>query len=147
MKNKKLDISATGNNGIRHYYTFHKNRNTKEGFIDFMTKLGFENEKIESRFSWREEDPKTGEEKIYFFGMKDLVDECWYYQNKNYELDIFWGKKKLIIVVRTKQKRKIDRRVELVDAVLKSSKWLSKEELELKKEKSLPKKIKTTIKN
>ncbi len=132
---KKLTLSGTDNNGVRHRYTFDKDMNTKEGFFDFMEGLGFEIKEIEKRFMIQDYNNDTDEEKIIFLDMEDIVDQCWFYENKKYELDIFWGNKKVIILVRTNQKIKRDRRKKLVDTVEETSKWISDKQKEIRRRK------------
>lgn len=129
MKENKLTISGTDNNGYRHRYSFDKNSEFKEAFINLMTELEFEKEKIGRYFYWEEEN-EDGEEIIVNLDISNLSDVVWFFQNKKYEVDTFIGVKKVIIVIRTKE------RDELIKKIIDKTKWIPEERMRgLEKEK------------
>ena len=131
---KNLILNGTGNDGRRHRYSFEKNEKFKAGYLDLLRKLGLnedEIKKIEERFTRTfyedDEDETTINLKVL-----DISDECWYYRNSKYEIDTFFGHKKIILLIRIKSKEK---RKKLIECIKKESGWISEEEIEERKEK------------
>ncbi|MGD9276000.1 MAG: hypothetical protein PVJ67_02410 [Candidatus Pacearchaeota archaeon] len=137
---KNLVLNGTDNNGFRHRYSFDKTKDFKKSFLSFMGSLGFDKGKINDKFIVRtyEDDDNEGEtEKVFIKEVFDLVDVIWFFQNEKFEVDVFFGKDKVIILVRTKDNKKT--REKLVDELERKSKWISEEEKEkrLKKNKQV----------
>ena len=109
----KFTLVGTGNDGFRHRYSIRKNESFKKVFVDFMVDLDFEKGKIEGSFADSEENGK-----IIKFKIKEVLDVCSNYQNKKYDVDVFYGRFKIIIVVRTKQ------RIPMVNHLDNKSKWV-----------------------
>jgi hypothetical protein len=127
---KDLVLNGTDNNGFRHRYSFDKTKNFKKGFIDFMGELGFDSKKIEDKFIIKKWE-YTGEgeiEKIFVRDVFDLEDMCWFFHNEKFEIDIFFGKDKVIILIRTRDDNKIRR--EMLDELERKSDWISEKEKE-----------------
>ncbi len=118
MKLEKLQcpkgfiLMGTGNNGYRHRYNIEKNENFKNIFINFMEDLGFDRKKIKQGFWIHEENEEEIELKI-----SDFEDCCRHYENKKYDIDVFYGNKKIILVIRAKERR------EMLDNLEYKSKW------------------------
>lgn len=130
MKNK-FTLTGTDNDGFRHRYSFKKNEKFKIVFAEFMEKLGFDKSKVLNSFITNEQNAK-GEEIEYRIKIKDLIDICRHYQNKINEIDVFYGKEKIIILVRSKKRRPF------VEYLENKSDWIKP--LEIKKIKERKKK-------
>tara|TARA_Y100000034_G_C6685121_1_gene301348 strand:+ start:165 stop:602 length:438 start_codon:yes stop_codon:yes gene_type:complete len=109
---KGFTLLATGNDGYRHRYYVEKNKDFKKIFIKFMIDLGFEEEGVKKRFQYYDD-----KSELVVLKITEIVDECWNFNNKKYDVDVFIGKKKVIIVVRTSKRRK------MLDNLESKSKW------------------------
>ncbi len=98
---KKLILTGTDNDGFRHRYSVKKNEGFKESFVKFMGHLGFNPEKVKSIFFEECEDKKGNFIQVEL-KVADFEDCIRHYQNGKFDVDIFFGKLKIIIVVRTK---------------------------------------------
>lgn len=120
----KLILNGTDNNDKRHRYSFEKNERFKIIFPKFMERLGFEKENIEKRFTSGKE---TDEEEIVInFKVSNIKDEYWHFQNKKYEVDVFFGIKKIITIIKRKRKQN---RNNLIDGLITTAKWIPEEEI------------------
>ena len=99
MKNK-LILTGTENDGFRHKYEIKKQEFFKDAFIDFMVCLGFKKERVEQCFL--DYDEKENEIKL---NVSDLKDYCDNFKNKDFDIDVFYGKRKIILLIRTKKKK------------------------------------------
>ncbi len=129
---KELILNGTDNNRYRHRYSFEKNEQFKTGFIKFMKDLEFnekELKKIKEKFIIQsfKENEKGGEDIVINLKIIDIVDVCWYFQNKKYEVDVFFGEKKIIILIKVKSKQY---REDVLDNLEEKSGWISEEEKE-----------------
>lgn len=106
-------LTGTDNNGFRHRYSVIKNEHFKKIFAEFMEELGFDKGIIARTFEGYDEVRGYFELRIYEF-----EDCCWHYENKQYDVDVFYGNKKIIIVVRTKTRRP------LLDNLEMKSRWI-----------------------
>jgi hypothetical protein len=113
---KEFILTGTDNNGYRHRYSVIKNEQFKGIFIKFMGDLGFDEGKIKGEFwvEYDEDDKYIGRE----LKISEFEDCCRYYDNKGYEIEVFYGNKKIIMVIRTKIRR------ELLDNLESKSKWI-----------------------
>jgi len=109
----KFTLTGTDNNGFRHRYSALKNEDFKKAFVGFMLGLGFDKEGIQSSWVVNSEEEDYREIKI-----KEFEDECRNYLNDDYDVDVFYGKLKIIIVVRTKK------RIQMVKHLEQKSKWI-----------------------
>lgn len=109
---KGFILIGTGNNGYRHRYDVEKNEQFKEIFIKFMGDLGFDGGKIRQEFWTYDENEEEIELKISNFS-----DCCRNYENKKYDIDVFYGNKKIILIIRAKERRK------MLDNLEYKSKW------------------------
>jgi len=127
---KGFVLTGTDNNGFRHRYSVKKNEQFKKIFIKFMSQLGFDEKKIMECFWTYDESNNRIELKIVDF------EDCYrYYENKEYEVDVFYGNKKIIIVVRTNSRRT------LLDNLESKSKWIKPIKIKKIKENKKGKKI------
>ena len=138
--NKNLTINGTSNNGVRHRYSFEKDSNFKKGFIEFMSSLKFDKETIERYFIY-EEDGENGECVKKIITPMEVEDRCWFFENEKYEIDVFWGKTKVIMLIRTNQKRKRDRRRKMLNELEKRSGWISEDQKEKRSKKNRLKQV------
>lgn len=122
-KNKFI-LTGTDNDGFRHRYSVKKNEGFKKAFVKFMVELGF-NEKVLKKEFIGEYSDKDDESGCYELKIKDIEDVCWHYQNKNYDVDVFHGRSRIIVVVRTKGRKF------LVEYLEKKAGWIKP--LEIKK--------------
>jgi hypothetical protein len=137
MMKDKFILNGTGNNGFRHRYSFDKTKAFKKGFLDLMKKLGFD-EKVKDKFILRENEDEGEEERIILLEATDIEDVCWFFENNKYEVDVFFGAKKIIILIRTKNRR------EMLDYLENEADWISEEEKENRlKNKKYKKEIKS----
>lgn len=109
---EKIMLLGTGNDRYRHYYKIRKNEKFKKIFVKFMEDLGFDAQRIKQQF-WNEDN--NIEIKI-----SDFIDSCSHYKNKKYDIDIFYGYKKIILVIRTKERK------ELLENIKSKFKWKNK---------------------
>jgi hypothetical protein len=127
-----LILSATGNNKSRHKYCFNKNEKFKKEFINLLLKLGFEEKKISTFWTktvsikGHEEEGLIVHPKISYF-----EDSLNIIENRNYELEIFIGKKKIFVVIKLKNKKKRTRE-NLINQLINSS-WITPKEIEIRK--------------
>jgi len=94
-------LIKTKNNGFRHEYSFIKNKSFKKFFLNFMEDLGFNKNKTKKTFTSINKNERYVELKI-----SDLKDCVKYYKNKNYDIEVFYGDKKIIMVLKTKKRKK-----------------------------------------
>ena len=95
----KFILTGTSNDGFRHRYSFRKNESFKKAFFGFMGALDFSEEDFKSTFIGGDENDENVDLKISEF--EDCVRN---YKNKKYDVDVFYGAKKIIILVRTKRR-------------------------------------------
>lgn len=113
VANFKWDLTGTDNNGFRHRYSILKDESFKENFLNFMDGLGFNWEEVERRFEYEDSDGQFVSWRII-----ELLDLCWHFENSNFDVDVFFGSSKIILVVRTKDRRKlIDKLVDLSEFI------------------------------
>ena len=126
----KLILSGTSNNSKRHRYTFEKNEKFKFAFPEFMAKLKFkekEVEKIKEMFTFSSRDYlDKNEDIIVDLRISSIQDVCWYFKNSKYEVDVFFGLKKIIVLVRIKRKQN---RENLLNNLQEITEWISEEEM------------------
>lgn len=109
---KGFVLMGTDNDGYRHRYSIEKNEKFKNIFIKFMKDLGFNGKKIRQGFWTYDEEDNEFELKISDF------EDCYrYYENKKHDVEVFYGNKKIIMVIRTKERRK------MLDNIEYKSKW------------------------
>ena len=131
---KGFVLMGTDNDSYRNRYSVEKNENFKNIFIKFMKDLGFDEGKIKQGF-WSYDDDNKFELKISDF------EDCYrYYENKKYDIEVFYGNKKIILVIRTKERRK------MLDNLESKSKWKKfPKVIKLKKDKKKIPLINTTV--
>ncbi|MBU2503786.1 MAG: hypothetical protein KJ879_01915, partial [Nanoarchaeota archaeon] len=110
----KFTLTGTNNNGFRHRYSVRKNEDFKKAFLKFMVDLGFDDENIKGRFEYDDE----GSIEPIVTKVKDIEDVCDNYNNHKYDVDVFYGRFKIIIVVRTKK------RMPMVKHLQGEAKWI-----------------------
>lgn len=140
---KELVLNGTDNNGIRHRYSFDKTPKIKEGLKKLLVGLEFEEKKvgelIEGIFIKRTED-ENYQETITILQPEEINDKIYYLKNKKYEIDLFFGKNKVILLIRTKKERE-----KLVSEIENRASWISgnekKKRLERKNPEGVIKKI------
>lgn len=134
---KELVLNGTDNDGVRHRYSFDKTPKLKEGLTKLFLGLGFEERKINDfiqKIFVRRSENENGEEIITIFKPEEINDRAYYLKNSRYELDLFFGKNKVILLVRVKNER-----IKLVDEIEKKSSWISEKEKEERSKKNNPK--------
>lgn len=114
----KFVLTGTDNNGFRHRYSIKKNEAFKKAFVKFMVDLDFDEKEMQnilerefttSMFVKTEE----GEEEIIRkIKIEEVEDLCRHYENKRYDVDVFYGRLRIIIVVRTKSRGPMVRHLE-----------------------------------
>ena len=113
---KKFILMGTDNDGYRHRYSVEKNEGFKKIFIKFMLDLGFVEKELKQGF-WSSIEDKNEEHIHVELKISDFEDCCRHYENKKYDIDVFYGNKKIIFVIRCKE-RKI-----VVENLEDKSKW------------------------
>jgi hypothetical protein len=126
MVKEKFTLTGTDNDGRRHRYSVRKNELFKKSFLKFMEDLGFNPEIIGKTF-WSS-DEETGE--CIELKISEFEDCIRHYQNKKFDVDVFFGKLKIILVVRTKSREK------MVDHLEKKASWIKKSEVKKIREKN-----------
>jgi len=95
-------LTGTDNNGFRHRYSIKKDEKFKKAFLKFMGDLEFDKQDINETFL--SEDEKGC---LFVLDIKEFEDCIRYYENKKYGVDVFFGKSKVIIVIRTKTRKPV----------------------------------------
>ncbi len=101
MEKGKLVLRGTTNLQERFGYMFEKRKNFLKILIKFMEELDFEEDDM-----------------IYFYAdesmtkLRKLKDDLFNIKNKNFDVDIFFGDKVVIIIVRTKKKKELMKKIE-----------------------------------
>jgi hypothetical protein len=107
QKNKdKLVLLGTENKENRYEYIIEKNEDFKEIFLSFMEKLGFERIIINKTF-FNYIFNRDNIEKQIEFKISDFKDSYHNYKNKDFDIDVFYGTKKIILIIRTKKGNKL----------------------------------------
>jgi hypothetical protein len=109
----EFTLTGTDNNGFRHRYSIKKTEDFKKAFFKFMANLEFEEDKIEKSFLGEDNKGNRVQLKIL-----DLEDICTHYENKKYDVDVFYGRFKIIMIVRTKDRTPVVKHLE------KKAKWI-----------------------
>ncbi|MBI2043564.1 hypothetical protein HYT25_04200 [Candidatus Pacearchaeota archaeon] len=143
MVRGKFILSGTGNDGFRHKYHINKDKGFREIFISFMTKLEFDQKEIQGIFNQGYESEIEDDEQIYAqwkIDADEIVDETLHFENEKYEVDVFFGSKKVFLVVRTKNRN------EMIDLLRKDVSWKSDEEFEKIREENKEKRKQRALK-
>jgi hypothetical protein len=107
QKNKdKLVLLGTENKENRYEYIIEKNEGFREIFISIMEKFGFERIIINKTF-FNYTFNRDNIEKQIEFKTSDFIDSCYNYKNKDFDIDVFYGTKKIILIIRTKKGDKL----------------------------------------
>jgi hypothetical protein len=64
-----------------------------------MADLNFNSNEVWEDYLLRDDEKGDTEIKI-----KDINDRCFHYQNKSYDIDVFYGNKKIILLIRANQR-------------------------------------------
>ena len=102
-KSKKIEkflIIGSENDGFRHRYEIRKNESFRKPFLIFMEQLGFERWGLEHIFKGN---PDKNEKIL----VSDLTDWVNNFNNKDFDVDIFWGDTKIILSIRTKKRARL----------------------------------------
>lgn len=129
MKNR-FTLTGTDNYGFRHKYSVKKNEGFRVAFINFMKHLDFNEETISKLFLYEEDSGNIKKLKI-----ADFEDCCRHYKNRNYDVDVFFGYRKIIIVVRTRKREK------MVEYLENEAGWISAFEIKKIQEKRIKNEI------
>lgn len=85
---KKLILSGVGNSEGRSFYVIEKKQDFFSSFAKFLINCGFnENLYVDE---YQEDSPK----------IKDFVDFQENFKNKDYDIDLIFGKEKIILIIR-----------------------------------------------
>jgi len=99
-----FQLCGIENNEYRYHYLVLKEEQFKSAFIGFMKALGFdEDSKLNVASSFVSED-KWGKE--IEISINKVQDECWHFENYQYDVDVFYGKKHIILLIRLKRASK-----------------------------------------
>lgn len=101
-----------GNDGFRYKIEIKKEESFRRMFIDFMGDLGFSKDYASSGAAWEHLD------NIFIGPVNSIRDFCVNFNNKDFDVDVFLGDKKVILSVRTKKRAK------LIKILEKYSKWV-----------------------
>jgi len=130
----KFKLTGIGNDSYRYYYSIVKSEEFKIPFIKFMVELGFDEKRISEYF---EDYDERGEKPIHV-KINWLNDKVFTWKNEDFDIDCFFGRKKIILIIRTKKHQK------LINSLEKYSEW---EKNLIKKGKKKWKRKMTKIKN
>lgn len=103
----KFALTGIKNDKYRYEFTVKKNQAFVGSFIELLPELGFKNQE----FYFLEY--KKGQDSLIPIKINKLKEVCNNFKNKDYDIEIFYGNKRIILVIRTKKK----------DFLKKSSKW------------------------
>jgi hypothetical protein len=103
-KGQKFTLTGMGNDGFRYYCIFRKNEAFKKISREFMEKLGFDGKGVPTELY-----DYDLEKKIKMNSVKDQISN---YKNNDFEVDIFYGDRKVILVIRTKKRAQLIRTLE-----------------------------------
>ena len=104
---EKMIILGLGNDGYRYYYTIKKEKEIVGTMDKLLSELGFEGE-----LYYDCEDVLTEKRKEFCSGFK----------NKEFDVDLFVGIKRLILVIRTRKRAKLLKLIEKYCEMLKLKK-------------------------
>ena len=130
MVKNKFVLTGTDNNGFRHRYSVKKTEEFKKAFSNFMNDLGFEGKKINENLYITSYINEQDEDIQIVLKVADFEDCIRHYQNKDFDVDVFFGRFKIIIVVRTKK------RVSMVEHLEKKASWIKASEAKKIREKN-----------
>ena len=91
-----ITLKGIKNNRYRYELTIEKNQENVKKLIKFLKELEFKN----SEFNLLE--CKKGIDICVPIKISKIDDKCIYFRNKRYDLDLFYGNKRIILVIRTK---------------------------------------------
>ena len=119
---KEFVLIGTNNDGYRHRYSVKKNEQFKKIFIRFMNELRFDEKIVGGSFYSSNDDEEDTILKI-----SDFNDVCENYKNKKYDVDVFYGSKKIILVIRCKIRKS------MIDNLISKSRWKKFLKVKIKK--------------
>jgi len=109
---KKLKLYATGNEEERSYFKIEKKQTFLEKFRQLLKNLGCENFDVDY---WMKDSERNKDEKI-----SKTFDYCNNFKTKNCDIDIVFGKNRIIILVRTSPKN----RQKFIKELMKFCEWI-----------------------
>jgi len=124
---EKFILSGSSNDGFWHKDSINKEKGFRKTFFNFMINLEFKEKEIIANFDRKYENEIEDDEQINVHWMIDadeITDEVWHFNNEKYDVDVFFGDKKVFLVVRTKKRN------EMIDLLRKDVSWKSDEEFE-----------------
>lgn len=144
-KEKDFILTGTENNSFRHRYSFKKNNKIKKALEKLFLKLNLvnkNNEALVKQIFIEKFEDEEGREIYFQRKIEEIIDEVYYFKNDDFEVDIFFGSNKIIVLIRSKKRR------DFVDFLEKNSSWTSDEEVEkIRKEKQARLEEKFEMKN
>ncbi len=97
--NDKFILTGTDNDGFRHRYSIKKNEAFKKAFLKFMIALDFDSKIIKHTFLGEDKN-----ENPIILKISEFEDCIRHYQNSKFDVDVFYGNKEIVVLVRTKER-------------------------------------------
>ncbi len=105
---KKTYLLGLGNDGFRHWYEFKKNEKFKEIFKRLLLELKFDKDYVNTVFVSQDQQGDEISEKI-----SDItVEQVRLHLIKNFDIEVFYGSKSIIVMIRTKERKKLIHAIE-----------------------------------
>ncbi|MBI4116808.1 hypothetical protein HY449_03635 [Candidatus Pacearchaeota archaeon] len=123
----EFTLTGTENNGFWHRYSIEKNNKFRNTFLKFMRDIGFDGEKLKKKFQEKYEDNSDDLNPVFIkwiVNADEITDRVWSFKNEKYDVDVFFGDKKVFLVIRTKD------RGSMIDLLKKDISWKNGEEFE-----------------
>jgi len=95
---KKSYLIEIGNDGFKHWYTFERNEGFKEILTNLLLSLKFKKDYVDTVFVSENQHTDEITEKISDI----VVEHVRFYSNDKFNIEVFYGTKSIILIVRTK---------------------------------------------
>jgi len=102
LRNEPCFLISTSNDGHIYSYGFNKTERFGELFKEFLLRLGFDKKEVGKVFLTYDEDDKEFREQISL-----IEDTMRFHTNKEFGIEVFYGNKTILVIVRTKKREKL----------------------------------------
>lgn len=100
---EKMILLNLENDGFRYKYEFEKDKSTKDSFFAFLNELGFK-----ETIKWDLSDfEQSFEQDLASVNFDEISRHLIYLKNKDFDVEILFGEKKIIFFIRTTKNTKL----------------------------------------
>ncbi|MEK6859357.1 MAG: hypothetical protein AABX54_00945 [Nanoarchaeota archaeon] len=100
---EKLKVSSISKGPDTNVYIFLKEQKFIESIISFFKELGFDEDETQMMYVFTTENYNNERTEPEFIDINKMKDNRINIKNKDYDIDIFVGERKIILVIRTKK--------------------------------------------